>query len=601
MSYSILSTWASLPRTQRGQPIVLGVDPKGKNLLYSCGNSVIIRKLENPAISDVYTEHSTQVNVAQYAPSGFYICSGDQHGKVRIWDTINPEHILKAEYQPLGGPIRDVCWSPDSQRICVVGEGRGKFAHVFMMDTGASVKGDLSGHTKAINSVSWKPTRPFRIATGSEDSKSAFFEGPPFSFKCTKSDHCKFVQSVRYSPNGERFATGGFDGKIFVYNGQNADLEREFGSPAHKGGIYAVSWSPDSKQLLSASGDKTCKIWDAESGEMVTEFPMGTELEDQQMSCIWTGDFLISVSLSGFINYLDPANPTKPKKIIKGHSKPITRVALNSDGSKLYTTGVDGTVTVWIVETGDNDRIAGKGHGNQVNGLIVKDNAIYTAGIDDSVKVIDPATNTYTGESISLGSQPKMIAALKDGIIAVTTKEICIICDEKKVGSFPISWDGLCVSASCNDDNEVAVGGADNLIHVYTLSGNTLTEKTTLEHLGPVTDVAYSPDKQYLVACDANRKVVVYSLPSFEKFNKIEWGFHNARINCIAWSPDSSMVASGSLDTMIIIWSLKQPNKHIIIKNSHPQAQVTGLVWRNNDQVISTGHDGIVKIWHVKF
>lgn len=55
-----------------------------------------------------------------------------------------------------------------------------------MMDTGASVKGDLSGHTKAINSVSWKPTRPFRIATGSEDNKSAFYEGPPFVFKCTK-------------------------------------------------------------------------------------------------------------------------------------------------------------------------------------------------------------------------------------------------------------------------------------------------------------------------------------------------------------------------------------------------------------------------------
>lgn len=62
-------------------------------------------------------------------------------------------------------------------------------------------------------------------------------------------------------------------------------------------------------------------------------------------------------------------------------------------------------------------------------------------------------------------------------------------------------------------------------------------------------------------------QVVVYTLPTYEKFNKIEWGFHNARINCVAWSPDSLMVASGSLDTMIIIWSMTQPNKHIIIKS----------------------------------
>lgn len=60
---------------------------------------------------------------------------------------------------------------------------------------------------------------------------------------------------------------------------------------------------------------------------------------------------------------------------------------------------------------------------------------------------------------------------------------------------------------------------------------------------------------------------MVYSLPTYEKFNKIEWGFHNARINCVAWSPDSLMVASGSLDTMIIIWNMTQPNKHIIIKS----------------------------------
>ncbi|XP_063607202.1 actin-interacting protein 1-like isoform X2 [Penaeus indicus] len=601
MSYNNLAVWACLPRTQRGQPIVLGVDPKGKKLLYANGNSVIIRDLENSSVADVYTEHSIQVNVAQYAPSGFYVCSGDQHGKVRIWDTINPEHILKAEYQPLGGPIRDLCWSHDSQRICVVGEGRGKFAHVFMMDTGASVKGDLSGHTKAINSVSWKPTRPFRIATGSEDNKSAFYEGPPFVFKCTKADHTKFVQSVRYSPDGEKYATGGFDGKIFVYNGKDAELIKEMGSPAHKGGVYAVSWSPDSKQLLSASGDKTCKIWDTETGEMVSEFVMGTEVEDQQVSCIWTGDFVVSVSLSGFINYLNPADPSKPKKIIKGHNKPISRIGLSPDRNTLYTAGVDGTVTVWDVATGDNDRISGKGHGNHVSGIVVKDDIVFSAGIDDSVKVIDRLQNGYTGTSISLGSQPKMIASLDDGVICITTKEICMIRDNVKVGSFPVSWDGLSISTNGSFSNDVAVGGQDNLIHIYTLDGNTLTEKTTLQHLGPVTDVAYSPDGQYLVACDANRKVIVYSLPGYEKFNRMEWGFHNARINCVAWSPDSSMVASGSLDTMIIIWSMTQTNKHIIIKNSHQQAQVTGMVWLNNEQLISAGHDGVVKKWSVKF
>lgn len=34
---------------------------------------------QNPAIADVYTEHSCAVNVAKYSPSGFYIASGGKY------------------------------------------------------------------------------------------------------------------------------------------------------------------------------------------------------------------------------------------------------------------------------------------------------------------------------------------------------------------------------------------------------------------------------------------------------------------------------------------------------------------------------------------
>lgn len=109
----------------------------------------------------------------------------DQSGKVRIWDTVNKEHILKNEFHPIGGPIKDIAWSPDNQRMVVVGEGRERFGHVFMSETGTSV-GEISGQSKPINSCDFKPSRPFRIITGSEDNTIAVFEGPPFKFKMTK-------------------------------------------------------------------------------------------------------------------------------------------------------------------------------------------------------------------------------------------------------------------------------------------------------------------------------------------------------------------------------------------------------------------------------
>lgn len=270
-------------------PLVLGGDPTGKKFLYPNGNFIIIRDIQHPEYSEIYTEHSAATTVAKYSPSGFYICSADQSGKVRIWDTTQKEHILKNEFQPFAGVIRDLAWSSDSQRIVAVGEGREKFGHVFMMETGTSV-GEIAGHSKIINSCDIRPTRPFRIVTGGEDNLIAVFEGPPFKFKQQLENHSKYVQSVRYSPDGQFFASGGFDGKIFLFKGQDYELIGEIGSPAHSGGIYAVAWSPDSKKLMSCSGDRTVKIWDIERKECLQTYSMGEGLLDQQVSCLWQGE-----------------------------------------------------------------------------------------------------------------------------------------------------------------------------------------------------------------------------------------------------------------------------------------------------------------------
>jgi WD40 repeat protein len=88
-----------------------------------------------------------------------------------------------------------------------------RFGHVFSADAGNSV-GEISGMTKAINSVDFKPSRPFRAITGSEDNAVSYFEGPPFKWKTTMSEHEKFVHVVRYSPDGEKFASGAADGRV---------------------------------------------------------------------------------------------------------------------------------------------------------------------------------------------------------------------------------------------------------------------------------------------------------------------------------------------------------------------------------------------------
>ncbi|KAK2095293.1 WD repeat-containing protein 1 [Saguinus oedipus] len=122
-------------------------------------------------------------------------------------------------------------------------------------------------------------------------------------------DHSHFVNCVRFSPDGNRFATASADGQINLYDGKAGEKVYTLGgSKAHDGRIYAMSMNTD----------KTSKIWDVNVNSVVSVFPMGSTVLDQQLGCLWQKDHLLSVSLSGYINYLDRNNPSKPLRVIKG-------------------------------------------------------------------------------------------------------------------------------------------------------------------------------------------------------------------------------------------------------------------------------------------
>ena len=53
-------------------------------------------------------------------------------------------------------------------------------------------------------------------------------------------------------------------------------------------------------------------------------------------------------------------------------------------------------------------------------------------------------------------------------------------------------------------------------MYIYTLAGDELTQKQTMDHNGGITDVKYSPDGAFLVATDTHRKVVLYELPEYK-------------------------------------------------------------------------------------
>jgi len=94
----------------------------------------------------------------------------------------------------------------------------------------------------------------------------------------TNLDHSRYVNAVRFAPNGEKYVTVGSDKKGFLYDGKTGDKLGELSAEGgHSGSIYCAAWTADSSKILTASVDKTCKLWDA-SGQLLQTFNFGKDV-----------------------------------------------------------------------------------------------------------------------------------------------------------------------------------------------------------------------------------------------------------------------------------------------------------------------------------
>ena len=119
----------------------------------------------------------------------------------------------------------------------------------------------------------------------------------------------------------------------------------------HTGAIYDVAFSPDSRFLVSASADDTCKVWRVEDGQRMDTLPQPLKAE---YACTFSpdGQTIVAAGADNNIRVWQFVSRDKPEinpMVIArfAHEGPIIRLAFTPDGSKLVSLAEDRTVKVW--------------------------------------------------------------------------------------------------------------------------------------------------------------------------------------------------------------------------------------------------------------
>lgn len=115
--------------------------------------------------------------------------------------------------------------------------------------------------------------------------------------------------------------------------------------------INAAAFSPDGRRILTASADKTARLWDARTGAPVGE-PMRHEDEVVAAAFSPDGARIATASKDRTARLWDAAT-LKPVGEPMRHEHPLDRVAFNSTGTRIVTECVDaGLVRLWDGATG---------------------------------------------------------------------------------------------------------------------------------------------------------------------------------------------------------------------------------------------------------
>lgn len=197
------------------------------------------------------------------------------------------------------------------------------------------------------------------------------------------------------------------------------------------------------------------------------DFASGSSHEEQQVGNLWSDGNLLSVALSGEIRYLDK-NTGSVSRGIHGHSKATTSLTSTSNDT-LFTGSYDGRVYGWQYGT-EQDKtlpqpLKGEQHTNQITSMVVQGDSLFSAGMDDVIRVGKTTDQAYSGSSIAVGSQPRTVSVSSDDTLVVATNSNVQIYDkqQKKLGEISdLGFNPTAAGINANG-NIIVVGGEVNI------------------------------------------------------------------------------------------------------------------------------------------
>ncbi|XP_069104031.1 autophagy-related protein 16-1-like [Argopecten irradians] len=281
------------------------------------------------------------------------------------------------------------------------------------------------------------------------------------------------VNAVRWSPSGAKFATGGTDRKIKLWEVIGGKCESKGFLMGSNQGITSVDFDPEESLILGASNDFASRVW---------------SLSDQRL-----------------------------RHTLTGHSGKVLAAKFLGDSSKVVSGSHDRTLKIWDLHSRACTKTIFAG--SSCNDLVTLHGTNVVSGhFDKRVRFWDSRSDSSTNEILLQGrltsldlspDRSSLLCSTRDDTLKVIDLRMnqvskTLYAEDFKVGC---DWSRAVFSP---DGNYALAGSNDGALFIWNLSKSKV-EKVLKEHNHAVIACSWHPVGSYVLSGERQKKVVLWS------------------------------------------------------------------------------------------
>ncbi|PSN74398.1 WD40 repeat-like protein [Corynespora cassiicola Philippines] len=383
-----------------------------------------------------YTSHFDNVQSIEWSSDSRFFLTASKDLTARVWSLDGEEGFVPTT---LGGHRQAVvgAWfSHDQETIYTVSKDGALFVWKYMLrydapedadeddddnlQWGISEKHFFMQNNAHVTCAAFHPPSKL-LVTGFSNGLFTIHELPEFSQIQNLSISQNDIDYVTINKTGEWLAFGASKlGQLLVWEWQSESYVLK--QQGHFDSMNTIAYSPDGQRVITAADDGKIKVWDVNSGFCIVTF---TEHISGVTACEFAkrGNVLFTASLDGSVRAWDLIRYRNFRTFTAPSRLSFSSLAVDPSGEVVCAGSIDSfDIHIWSVQTGQLlDRLSG--HEGPVSSLsFAPDGSTLVSGSwDHTVRLWNIFARTQTSEPLQLMSDVLCVAFSPDSKqIAVT-------------------------------------------------------------------------------------------------------------------------------------------------------------------------------------